>query len=402
MKKFNLIYLFIAFAGLQSCTSDMDVVSEDPRVLSDDILYATPAGYKQALAGVYGNLSLTGTGDAGSSFLEGIDAGTSHFARCMWYLQCLTTDEMIWSYEGDAGTAELQRNTWNSNNPILIGMYSRTMVEVAFVNEFLRKPYDQITSSDGINIFDGINIPDSDNTTTNTTTNITTDISVHSSDKGLFHHSRKQLFTILNIIEDLYIDAFSYMKAPGYRGYYKSLYQKYFGDDKIVRGFYDKKFHKPTLTNYFYHICNIRNPYRNLRALPSLEEIWNLLDIKNIKRLTTQQDRLDVTIKVLNLCTLPTPGLSIVPSTLVDGYSPARVVLSCKLVNSVVSLETAATPGFLITPDSTVPGVSVDAVVLDCRLDNSVVNLEIDPTPGARARPITSVSAMVLCFSQKE
>jgi hypothetical protein len=36
-------------------------------VLSSDALFATPTGYKQALAGVYGNLSLTGTGDAGSS-----------------------------------------------------------------------------------------------------------------------------------------------------------------------------------------------------------------------------------------------------------------------------------------------------------------------------------------------
>jgi hypothetical protein len=63
---------------LQSCTSDLDVVS-DPRVLSPEELFATPKGYKQALAGVYGNLSLTGTGDAGSSLLQGIDAGTSQF-----------------------------------------------------------------------------------------------------------------------------------------------------------------------------------------------------------------------------------------------------------------------------------------------------------------------------------
>jgi hypothetical protein len=71
-----------------------------------------PKGYKQALAGVYGNLSLTGTGDAGSSVLQGIDAGTSQFGRCMWYLQDLTTDEVIWTYENDGGVAELQRNTW--------------------------------------------------------------------------------------------------------------------------------------------------------------------------------------------------------------------------------------------------------------------------------------------------
>ena len=151
MKKFNFIYVLFAFVGFQSCTSDLDVVSEDTRVLTDEVLYSTPAGYKQALAGVYGNLSLTGTGDAGSSFLQGIDAGTSQFARCMWYLQNFTTDEMIWSYEGsDAGTAELNRNTWNSNNPFLLGMYSRTMAEVAFVNEFLRQSTPAKLSARGI------------------------------------------------------------------------------------------------------------------------------------------------------------------------------------------------------------------------------------------------------------
>jgi hypothetical protein len=44
--------------------------------------------------------------------LQGIDAGTSQFGRCMWYLQDLTTDEVIWTYENDEGVAELQRNTW--------------------------------------------------------------------------------------------------------------------------------------------------------------------------------------------------------------------------------------------------------------------------------------------------
>ncbi|MGL2962291.1 RagB/SusD family nutrient uptake outer membrane protein [Flavobacterium sp. RSB2_4_14] len=150
MKKIKFIYIFIAFAGLQSCVNDMDVVSEDPRVLSDEVLYSTAAGYKQSLAGIYGNLSLTGTGDAGSSFLQGIDAGTSQFGRCLWYLQNLTTDEVVWSYEGDAGTAELNRNTWNSNNPILLGMYSRTMVQVAFANEFLRQSTPAKLSGRGI------------------------------------------------------------------------------------------------------------------------------------------------------------------------------------------------------------------------------------------------------------
>ncbi len=150
MKKINLILSLILLVGLQSCTKDMDVVSKDPTVNSEDVLFSTPAGYKQALAGVYGNLSLTGTGDAGSSFLSGIDAGTSQFGRCLWYLQDLTTDEAIWSYENDGGVADLQRNIWTSSNPILLGMYSRTMGEVAFANDFLKQSTPEKLSSRGI------------------------------------------------------------------------------------------------------------------------------------------------------------------------------------------------------------------------------------------------------------
>lgn len=150
MKKINIIYILFAFVALQSCTSDLDVVAEDTKINTPEQLFSSPLGYKQALAGVYGNLSLTGTGDAGSSFLQGIDAGTSQFGRCMWYLQDLTTDEVVWTYENDEGTAELQRNTWTSANPILLGMFSRTMAEVALANDFLRQSTPELLTSRGI------------------------------------------------------------------------------------------------------------------------------------------------------------------------------------------------------------------------------------------------------------
>jgi len=149
MKKINFIYLLIAIVGLVSCENDLNIAVEDPLNTTPEILYATPEGYKQALAGVYGNLCLTGTGGAGSSFLEGIDAGTSQFGRCMWYLQDLTTDEVVWSYENDEGTKELNRNIWTASNPILLGMYSRTMAEVAFANDFLRQSTPEILNTKG-------------------------------------------------------------------------------------------------------------------------------------------------------------------------------------------------------------------------------------------------------------
>lgn len=141
MKKLKIsAYYFLGlFLVLNSCTDDLDVVPTDDDVFLSEQFFAQPGSYKSGLAGVYGNLALTGAGDAGSSFLQGIDAGTSQFTRCLWYMQNLTTDEVIWSYENDPGTRELQRNIWNASNPIVLGMFSRTMAEVALANEYLRQ-----------------------------------------------------------------------------------------------------------------------------------------------------------------------------------------------------------------------------------------------------------------------
>lgn len=148
--KINLICLLTLVFGLNSCTDDLNVTPEDSDVFLSDDFFAQAGAYKQGLAGLYGNFSLTGTADAGSSFLEGIDAGTSQYGRCLWYLQVLTTDEVVWSYENDPGTRELQRNIWTSNNPILLGMFSRAMAEVSFVNQYLKQTTPDVLSSRGV------------------------------------------------------------------------------------------------------------------------------------------------------------------------------------------------------------------------------------------------------------
>lgn len=148
--KFNFLIVLGFLFIYTSCTKDLEVTPEDDDVLTANQFYAQPGAYKQALAGVYGNLSLTGTTGPESSFLQGIDAGTSQYGRCLWYLQDLTADQIIWSYENDPGTRELQRNIWSADNPILLGMFSRTMVEVALVNEFLKQSTSDKLSERGI------------------------------------------------------------------------------------------------------------------------------------------------------------------------------------------------------------------------------------------------------------
>lgn len=139
------IYKFYFFFGLlfilSACTDDLNVTPKDDDEFLSEAFYANPTSYKQALAGIYGNLSLTGTSGSGSSNLQGIDAGTSQYMRTLWYLQDLAADEPIWSYENDEGGAvrEIQRNTWGPSNTILLGFFSRAMFTVALTNDFLRQ-----------------------------------------------------------------------------------------------------------------------------------------------------------------------------------------------------------------------------------------------------------------------
>jgi starch-binding outer membrane protein, SusD/RagB family len=147
---FKILPLCLGLLLFASCESDLDVTSSDDNVFTTEAFYAQPGAYETALAGVYGNLSLTGVTGATSSFLQGVDGGTSQYGRCLWYLQCLTTDEVIWSYENDPGTRELQRNTWNADNPLILGMFSRAMVGVAIANDFLRQTTPEKLSGRGI------------------------------------------------------------------------------------------------------------------------------------------------------------------------------------------------------------------------------------------------------------
>lgn len=134
--------VLIMMVALSSCTKDLDITPQDDQDLLGEDFFANETAYKRLLAGVYGNLSLTGVDGAGSSNIDGLDAGTSQFGRVLLYLQTLSADQMIWSYENDPGTREIQRNIWNADDPIVLGMFGRTHVTIAFANNFLRETTD--------------------------------------------------------------------------------------------------------------------------------------------------------------------------------------------------------------------------------------------------------------------
>lgn len=135
---------------LGACTDDLNVEPQDDNLFLTDDFYKTDESYKQGLAGVYSNLSLTGTDGPGSSFIQGLDAGTSQYGRTLWYMQVLAADEAVWSYENDPGAKEIQRNIWSAENPIIRGMFGRAMVQVSFANEYLRQTTDEKLDSRGV------------------------------------------------------------------------------------------------------------------------------------------------------------------------------------------------------------------------------------------------------------
>ena len=107
------------------------------------------------------------------------------------------------------------------------------------------------------------------------------------------------LFDLTNIIEDRRIDRHIYDSAPGYTGYYHSLYEKYFNDKSIDEALISNRKCEATIENYLFHICNFTNANRNLNALPNLKAIWNLISIPTIGRLKSTAEVYDIAVKVL-------------------------------------------------------------------------------------------------------
>ncbi|HEY6082446.1 MAG TPA: RagB/SusD family nutrient uptake outer membrane protein [Chitinophagaceae bacterium] len=137
----------LAALSLGSCTKDLNRLPTNSTTA--DQAFSTPAGYKQALAKVYGAFALTGSSGSASSDLGGIDAGTSDFLRLYWNAQELSTGEAICAW-GDPGVPDFHNMNWTSGNTILLGLYARCVYQITVCNSFLRQSTDALLTSRGI------------------------------------------------------------------------------------------------------------------------------------------------------------------------------------------------------------------------------------------------------------
>lgn len=150
--------IYISF--LSGCTKKLDLVPTNDILV--DAAYATPEGYKQALAKVYGSMALignsgaTGGRDVPSQIIQ--DDGNSDFLRPYWYLQCLSTDEAGWTYHSSTDPIDIHEMKWSSVNQTVGGVYYRSFFIITMANDFIRQSSDENVVKRGITGADADNI----------------------------------------------------------------------------------------------------------------------------------------------------------------------------------------------------------------------------------------------------
>ena len=90
--------------------------------------------------------------------------------------------------------------------------------------------------------------------------------------------------SLLNYIEDRRIDSFIFRTSPGYKGYYHSMYEKYFYSKNVDKGLLSAEFRTECIDSYMFRIINLHNKNRQLGSLKGLKEIYSLINLPNIMR----------------------------------------------------------------------------------------------------------------------
>ena len=106
---------------------------------------------------------------------------------------------------------------------------------------------------------------------------------------------------MVNYVEDRRIDNIVFKSSPGYKGYYHNLYKKYFNHKTISKGLKSSEYREVDFDSYLFRIINFTNSATDLTALPKLEEIYNLIDIKNISRLKSTGGAIEVAHQVCEI-----------------------------------------------------------------------------------------------------
>jgi len=115
---------------------------------------------------------------------------------------------------------------------------------------------------------------------------------------------------ILNVVEDRRIDNYVFKSAPGYRGYYRKMYDKYFNDKLIDKAILSDEYTDESVDSYMFRIINIHNENTKLSKLKGLRKIYKLIGLNTISRLKNTSETLEVALDVFRVILSNLPSLS--------------------------------------------------------------------------------------------
>ena len=113
---------------------------------------------------------------------------------------------------------------------------------------------------------------------------------------------RDHVKNLLNYVEDRRIDWYVYSSSPGYKGYYQSMYDKYFHSKIIDKGIKSNEYTDLDWDSYIFRILNLTNKTRRLDVLPGLNKIYDLIfKGGKVKTLTSTEDAFNVALDVYRI-----------------------------------------------------------------------------------------------------
>jgi len=105
---------------------------------------------------------------------------------------------------------------------------------------------------------------------------------------------------LLNYVEDRRIDYYIFSNSPGYKGYYHSMYDKYFHSKVIDKALLTDEYTSLDWDSYSFRIINLTNSNSDLDVLPGLREIKNLI-FGSVKDLPSTAASFEVASKVFEI-----------------------------------------------------------------------------------------------------
>ena len=108
---------------------------------------------------------------------------------------------------------------------------------------------------------------------------------------------------LLNYVEDRRIDYFIFLNSPGYKGYYHSMYDKYFHANVVDKALKTDEYTSLNWDSYIFRIINLTNKNTNLNALSGLREIHSLVFRNNggVKNIKSTEDAFKIALDIYDI-----------------------------------------------------------------------------------------------------